>query len=211
MSCDCHINPKDEAQRRVLRTLLVINGVMFVVEIVVGILADSSGVLADSLDMLADASVYGISLLAVGRNVSNKVRAAKWSGWFQMLLAAGIVFDVIRRAIFGSEPHSLLMLIVSGCALAANAYCLMLLAKHRAEEVHMRASWIFTRSDVVANGGVILAALLVALTNARWPDLIVGTAIAAVVFKGAVAILSDAKREESNQPMQPTRSYGARG
>lgn len=195
MSCDCHLEAKDEAQRKVLRTLLAINGAMFAVEIIVGIVADSSGVIADSLDMLADASVYGISLYAIGRSSSIKVGAARWSGWFQIALAASIALDVIRRAIFGSEPSSLPMLLVSGGALAANAYCLMLLAKHRAGEVHMRASWIFTRSDVIANTGVIVAALLVALTKTRWPDLIVGAAIAGVVIKGGFSILSDAKAE----------------
>jgi Co/Zn/Cd efflux system component len=196
MSCDCHLEAKDEAQTKVLRTLLAINGLMFAVEIVVGIVADSSGVIADSLDMLADALVYGVSIYAVGRSFSIKVRAAKWSGWFQIVLAAGIALDFTRRALFGSEPSSLLMLLVSGCALLANAYCLRLLAKHREGEVHMRASWVFTRSDVIANAGVIVAALLVALTNNRWPDLIVGAVITGVVIKGGIAILSDAKNEE---------------
>ncbi len=48
----------------------------------------------------------------------------------------------------------------------------------------MRASWIFSRSDVIANAGVLLAGLLVWLTGSRWPDLIVGSAIAAVVVRG---------------------------
>ncbi len=88
------------------------------------------------------------------------------------------------------------------------ARILVLLAKHREGEVHMRASWIFTRSDVIANAGVIVAACLVALTNTRWPDLIVGAAITAVVIKGGFAILSHAKKEESRQPTEPT-SIGA--
>jgi Co/Zn/Cd efflux system component len=195
MSCDCHIEARDEAQKRVLITLLAINGVMFVVELIVGILADSSGVIADSLDMLADALVYGISLYAVGRSSAIKVGAARWSGWGQIALATGIGFDVIRRAIFGSEPGSLPMLVVSAVALGANVYCLILLAKHREGEVHMRASWVFTSSDVAANAGVIVAALLVALTNSRWPDLIIGAVIAAVVIRSGCTILADAKGE----------------
>ena len=199
MSCDCHIEARDEAQRKVLWVLLAINGAMFAVEIVIGLLADSSGVVADSLDMLADALVYGLSLYAIGRCASIKVRAARWSGWFQILLAASILLDVVRRALFGSEPVTWLMLAVSVCALAANAYCLKLLLRHREGEVHMRASWIFTRSDVIANAGVIVAALLVTLTGTRWPDLIVGAAIAGVVIKGGCAILVDARNEGSSK------------
>ena len=67
----------------------------------------------------------------------------------------------------------------------------------------MRASWIFTRSDVIANAGVIVAALLVTLTHTRWPDLIVGAAIAGVVIKGGVSILSEAKQEDSKPPLPP--------
>jgi Co/Zn/Cd efflux system component len=111
------------------------------------------------------------------------------------VLAASILLDVVRRALFGSEPITWLMLTVSLCALAANAYCLRLLHRHREGEVHMRASWIFTRSDVIANAGVIVAALLVALTGTRWPDLIVGAAIAGVVIKGGCSILADARKE----------------
>jgi cation diffusion facilitator family transporter len=196
MSCDCHLELENRAQRGVLVTLLAINGVMFVIEIVVGIIAQSSGVIADSLDMLADALVYGAGLYAIGKAASIKRRAARWAGVFQLLLAASIVIDVVRRAIFGSEPHSSLMVAIATVALVANAYCFWLLQKHREGEVHMRASWIFTRSDVIANVGVVVAGLLVRLTDSRWPDLIVGTAIAIVVIRGGFKILAEARHDE---------------
>lgn len=194
--CGCHFEAHDDEQRRVLRTLLAINGAMFVVELVVGLIAQSSGVMADSLDMLADALVYGVGLYAVGRSAAIKRRSAQWSGIFQIVLAAGIMADVARKAVLGSEPHSTLMMVIASVALVANAYCLRLLHKHRDGEAHMRASWIFSRSDVIANAGVILAGLLVWWTDSRWPDLVVGSAIAAVVVRGGVEILRDAARED---------------
>ncbi len=196
MSCDdCRLEATNESQRRVLVALLAINGTMFVAEIIVGIRAQSSGVIADSLDMLADALVYGVGLYAIGRATQVKQQAARLAGWFQLMLAVSIVVDLVRRAITGSEPHSTLMMVIASVALVANAYCFRLLEKHREGEVHMRASWIFTRSDVIANIGVVLAGLLVRLTGSRWPDLIVGAAIAVVVIKGGFAILADAKKE----------------
>lgn len=53
-------------ERRTLVILLSINAIMFVIELVIGWIAQSTGLIADSLDMLADAAVYGISLYAVG-------------------------------------------------------------------------------------------------------------------------------------------------
>lgn len=191
--CGCAFEARDAEQRRVLGWLLAINGGMFAVELVVGLLAQSAGVMADSLDMLADALVYGTGLYAVGRGAAAKLRAARWSGVFQVLFAGSIFLEALRRAAYGSEPDSTLMMTISVVALAANAWCLKLLAKHRDGEVHLRASWIFSRSDVIANAGVILAGLLVALTGSRWPDLVVGLAIAGVVLHGGREILREAR------------------
>lgn len=203
MSCDCHFEARDAAQRRVLVTLLAINAAMFVVELAVGFFAESSGVIADSLDMLADALVYGVGLYAIGKSAALKQHAARWAGWFQLLLAVSIVADVLRRAILGSEPQSTLMMAISVLALAANAYCFRLLQQHRAGEVHMRASWIFTRSDVIANLGVIVAGLLVWLTGSRWPDLLVGSAISLVVIKGGLEILAEARADATAAAAPP--------
>ena len=59
--CGCEFEAKNQAERRVLIALLAINGVMFVVEFLLGWIGQSTGLIADSLDMLADALVYGRS------------------------------------------------------------------------------------------------------------------------------------------------------
>jgi len=168
--------------------LLGINAIMFVVELVAGWSAESTGLIADSLDMLADAVVYGLALYAVGRAAHVKARAAHLSGAFQGLLAVGVFADVLRRFTTGSAPEPPTMISVSTLALVANVSCLFLLAKHRDGEAHMRASWIFSTNDVLANLGVIAAAALVAWTGSPLPDLVVGTAIAALVLVGAFRI-----------------------
>lgn len=176
--------------------MLAINAVMFVVEAVTGIIAESTGLIADSLDMLADAVVYAISLYAVGRAASSKVRAAYVSGYFQMALAAIVAIDVSRRAVFGSEPEPVYMVLIGLVALAANVVCLGLIARHRDGGVHMRASWIFSKNDVIANVGVVVSGGIVYATGARWADLFVGIAIACIVFRGALAIIEDARNEQ---------------
>lgn len=193
--CDCSIEVESRQQRRVLIVLLAINGAMFVVEVITGVVAESTGLIADSLDMLADAVVYGIGLYAVGRAASAKIRAAFVSGYFQMALALVVVLDVSRRAVFGSEPEPAYMVLIGLVALAANVVCLKLLTKHRDGGVHMRASWIFSRNDVIANAGVILSGGLVYVTGVRWPDLFIGIAIALVVLRGAQTIITDTRQE----------------
>lgn len=179
----------ERREARTLWTLLAINGSMFALELIMGLIAQSTGLIADSLDMLADAFVYGVSLYAVGRAATLKLRAAHLSGVLQIALAAGALFEVARRFVFGSEPQAPYMIAISLLALAANVSALLLIHKHRGGGAHMKASWIFSANDVIANAGVILAGVLVAWTGSRYPDLVIGTVIAVVVMRGALRIL----------------------
>ena len=172
---------------------------MFVAEIIAGIMGDSTALIADSLDMLADATVYAIGLYAVGRSLLVKAKAAHISGIFQMLLGLGVLFDIVRRFIVGSEPESMMMMAVGVVALVANSICLMLIYKHRQGEVHMRASWIFSTNDVIANLGVICSGALVAWLDSPWPDLVIGLAIAILVIRGGIHIIKDASSEKETQ------------
>jgi Co/Zn/Cd efflux system component len=179
----------DARERRTLRLVLAVNAVMFVVELSAGWLAQSTGLIADSLDMLADAAVYGLSLYAVGRAASLKLRAAHASGLLQAALALGALADVTRRLVVGSAPEAPAMIGVSLLALSANVTSLVLVSRHRDGGAHMRASVIFSTNDVLANLGVIAAGALVALTGSRYPDLVIGAAVALLVLAGGVRIL----------------------
>ena len=53
----------------------------------------------------------------------------------------------------------------------------------------MKASFIFTATDVIANAGVIAAGALGSLTGSAAPDLVIGLAVALVVLNGAIKIL----------------------
>jgi cation diffusion facilitator family transporter len=198
--CGCELDEAGGLERRTLWTLLAINGVMFFAEGVAGWLGQSAGLLADSLDMLADASVYGISLYVVGRSRRLQANAATASGALQIALGLGVLVEVVRRFLYGSHPVSILMMAVGAIALLANVSCLMLIAKHRKGGIHMRASWIFSTNDVIANVGVIISGGLVMYLGHRLPDLVIGVVIAGVVLRGGFRILreaSEARHEET--------------
>lgn len=193
---DCGCEETEGLERKTLRTLLAINATMFVIEAAAGWFGDSTGLLADSLDMFADAAVYGVALYAVGRSASLQRKAAAASGVLQLALGVGVLADVVRRYGYGSEPVSGLMIGIGAVAFAANVACLMLLAKHREGGVHMRASWIFSTNDVLANIGVVVSGLLIRLTGSPLPDLVIGGLISALVIRGGIRILRDAKNEQ---------------
>lgn len=199
----CHpdsgdLDPRSGAQRRVLARVLGINAGMFVIEVVAGVFARSTALLADSLDMLGDAIGYGLSLYAVGRGSLWAARAATAKGLLMALLGLGVFFEAVRRQFFHDSPDPIVMLPVAALALAANLACSRLLHAHRQDDLNLRSSWIFTRVDVLANLGTLLAAGAVWILGSAWPDMLVGVLVAGLVLRDAVAVLRAARAEIRN-------------
>ena len=190
------LNIKDghRQERRVLWQVLAINFFFFALEMLTGFIAASIGLVADSLDMLADSFVYALSLLAVGGAVSRKKNIAGAAGYLQLALAVLGFAEVIRRFVgHGETPDFHLMIVISLFALAGNAICLYVLQKSKSQEAHMRASMIFTSTDVIVNLGVIIAGVIVYLTASKLPDLTIGTLVFILVGRGAYRILQLSK------------------
>jgi cation diffusion facilitator family transporter len=193
-NCGCHSQANTKTERKILIIALILNISMFVVGLIAGFLAQSTSLIADSLDMLADASAYTIGLLAIGRSLGFKAKAAALSGSLLFFLGVGVLIEVVRRALLGSSPEGITMIVVACMSLTVNSYVLQKISQFRHGEVHLRATWLFTRADIVVNLGVLVSGLLVAFTHSSYPDLIVGFAIGLYVIKEALEILKSAKQ-----------------
>ena len=192
--CGCHHEAKDAGERRILMIALALNALMAVVGGVAGWIGQSTGLLADALDMLSDAAAYAIGLAAIGRSARFKAHAATASGIALLVLGLGLLLEVVRRIGAGAEPESGWMIATATLSLAVNLTVLRLLAPLKQGEVHLRATWIFTRADVIANVGVIAAGVLVLLLGSPYPDYVIGSLIGLYVVKEAVEILSEARK-----------------
>ncbi len=190
--CGCHHEAKNTNERRVLLIALALNAAMAVIGGVAGWVGHSTGLLADALDMLADAMAYAIGLVAIGRTARFKANAA--SGSVLLVLGLGVLVEVGRRVMHGAEPQSLWMIGTACLSLVVNLTVLRLLSPLKSGEVHLRATWLFTRADVVANIGVILAGALVLWFSSPVPDLVIGALIGLYVVKEAFEILGNARR-----------------
>jgi len=146
---------------RVLGAVLAVNALMFIVEFGAGLVSGSSALLADSLDMLGDSLVYAFSLFVVHRSLIWKARAALLKGAIMALFGIGILFEVAFKLRTGTLPAVPTMVAVGTLALAANALCFLLLWRHRADDISLRSTWLCSRNDLIANGAVLAAAVLV--------------------------------------------------
>jgi cation diffusion facilitator family transporter len=179
-------------QRRVLVAVLAINAVMFVAEFGAGIVAGSAALMADAADMLGDALVYGVSLYALARSDRWKAGAALLKGLVILALGVGVIVNVIVKLRSGVPPSSSLMLAFGGLALVANLVCLRLLWRFRAQDVNMASTFECSRNDVISNVGVLLAAVLVFLSASPWPDIAIGSLMAALFLRSAVRVIASA-------------------
>jgi Co/Zn/Cd efflux system component len=180
---------RDASFRRVLWLVLVINAVMFSVEIGAGLAAGSASLQADALDFLGDAANYGISLFVVGMALRYRAMAALAKG--ATMLGFGIwVLAVTGWHIHqGTLPQAVTMGAVGVAALLANLASFGLLWAFRSGDANMRSAWICTRNDVLGNAAVLLAALGVFGTGTGWPDVIVAAIMAVLALQGAAVVI----------------------
>jgi cation diffusion facilitator family transporter len=184
-----------EKQKNVLVIVLIINTLMFFIEFIFGYLSSSTALIADSLDMLGDATVYAFSLYVINKSIKWKATAALLKGIIITIFGLYVLAEAISKMMSDIVPIAETMGIVGVIALIANSSCLILLLKHRDDDINMKSTWICSRNDIIANTGVLAAALLVSLLNSKWPDVIVGMSIAFVFLKSSFSILRESYGE----------------
>ena len=121
----------DRRYRRVLCAVLGINAIMFMVEIVAGLVAGSASLQADSLDFLADTANYGISLLVAGHGIAHRARAALAKGSTMGLFGFWVLISAFLHFVRGTVPAAETMGAVGLAALIANAGSFALLWGYR--------------------------------------------------------------------------------
>ena len=191
MSGGHEVDAGSPEKRKTLWVVLWLNVAIAIGFFAVGYFADSNALLANGLDNSSDAIVYALSLLALTRSRTWKRGAARFSGIMLLIFSAGVIFDAYRRFVEGSDPGGMLMMAMALVAGLVNLYCLRLLQKVENKDVNMRAATTFSFNDFISNGGIIIAGIVVLITGANWPDLVVGIAVACIALYGGVQILRD--------------------
>lgn len=188
---------KDQAlDRQVLRSVLLINLGQCIIGLGVGFWSDSTALIGAAIDNLADASVYGVSLFAVGRTGAIKVLAARLSGWILISLGALLLVEVMRRFFWGGAPVGTAMMSMALVNFVLNLFCLRLLKRHRGGDINFKASAIFTSNDSIVNLAIILSGALVMWFESNVPDLLIGIVVSAIAIRGGKEILSEASLKQ---------------
>jgi len=181
--------------KRVLWTVIGINGAMFLAEMVAGQLAGSQALKADALDFLADTITYGLSLAVIGASLRTRASAALLKGVSLSLMAAWVFGSTIYQTLVLGLPKAEVMGAVGMLALAANLASVLLLLPYKDGDANVRSVWLCSRNDAIGNVIVMVAALGVWGTASAWPDLAVAAVMAGIFLTSSVQILRQAWAE----------------
>lgn len=185
----------DPVYRRVLWAALVVNAVMFLVEIVAGVAAGSVSLKADALDFLADAANYAISLFVLGSVLAVRAKAALVKGLSLGGIGLFVAANALYNAVVLKVPMAEVMGVVGLLALAANVGVAVMLYAFRRGDANMRSVWICSRNDAIGNVAVVMAAIGVFGTGTGWPDIVVALVMAGLAISGSIQIVRQARAE----------------
>ncbi|MDA0662995.1 MAG: cation transporter [Proteobacteria bacterium] len=197
MSCSHHQHdtPTTTRLRRILVVVLIVNVVMFGVEMTAGIAAKSVSLQADAIDFLGDAATYAITLAVMGLSLRWRAGAALLKGASMGLFGVFVLGAAIWHVVNGTLPGAQIMGTVGFAALIANVFCALLLIRFREGDANMRSVWLCSRNDAISNVAVMIAAAGVFATDTGWPDAIVAIIMASLALSSSWQVLRQALSE----------------
>ncbi|MHA3891512.1 cation transporter [Acinetobacter sp. GXMZU3951] len=199
MACSCSHEPAPVKQNSKFRTALwialVINLIMFLVELIGGAYAHSSALWADSLDFFGDAVNYAISLAVLGASLYWRATVALLKGLTMAIFGIVVIVKAGYGYLQGIPPEAITMGVIGVLALVANVIAAVILYAFRDGDANMQSVWLCSRNDAIGNIAVIFAAIGVFGTGSLFPDLIVALIMALLGLTGGYRVVKHALRE----------------
>lgn len=188
-------------ERRALVIALFLNLALAAIEMAAAVLSRSVSLMADAIDFVEDSVVYGLALAMGASGPAASPFFGMTVAGLMVLPGFGALWQVWQQLASGVPPHGGMIWAVSGVALLANLVsALVILAARRGpapQSLGLRAAWLSSRNDALANVAMIGAGVMVVLTGRGWPDLLVGIGVAGLHLSGGWAILRAALAERT--------------
>jgi cobalt-zinc-cadmium efflux system protein len=179
------------------------NVAVVVAEIAVGLYAGSLALIGDALHNLTDAGALLIALIAVRlarrTPTHEKTFGYQRAGILAAFINAGLLVAftlfLLREAWERfQQPHAVdtqWMLAMAAVALAVNAGTALSIRRESRDDVNIRGAFLHMVGDAVSSAGIIVAAVLIAVTGRLYWDALVTMFIAALILWSSYGILRE--------------------
>ena len=182
-----------------------LTALIFVAELIGGFWTGSLALLSDSAHVLMDILALGLSYLALRLSARPaydrhsygyhrlEVLAALANGLTLIVIALGIWYEAYQRWQSLQPVKSLEMLVIAAIGLVANVVVAMILGGHPHEidetpahnDLNLRGALLHVIGDAISSVGVILAAVVIAVSGWEWVDPLVSVLIGGIIAASA--------------------------
>ena len=193
--CKVELNETNKNFKKILWIALILNFLMFFVEIIFGFLSHSLSLKADAIDFLGDSANYFMTLFVLNSIIQTRAKVSLLKAAFMFSFGLWILTEAIIRFKSKELPNFITMSWIGLLALVVNAFVAFLLYKFRNGDSNMQSVWLCSRNDAIGNIAVIFASAGVFYLSSKWPDLIVAIFMAALSVNSSFKVLKLASAE----------------
>jgi len=203
---ELHNSSTRDEHRKIKNNLvyaIVLNAVIFVVELVGGILTNSLALISDSLHNFSDFFALLLSLIATNV-VQWKSNSEKSYGYVRIeifvafinamalvLIGLYIIYEGIQRFAHPEPVTGGWMLLIAVVGFIANTAATILLKTHAHHDLNMKSAYLHLLTDALESLAVVVVAALIAWQDWRLLDPLASIAIGLFIMKGAWSIISE--------------------
>jgi cobalt-zinc-cadmium efflux system protein len=192
-------------RRRLVAALTLVVGFM-VVEVVVGVLADSLALLSDAAHMLTDAGALTLALVAARLATRPaeggftfglrraEILSAQVNGATLVAFGALIVFEGVRRLISPPEVDGAPVLAVALVGVVVNLAAVRLLSGADRRSLNVEGAFQHVLTDLFAFLATAVAGALILVTDFERADGIAAVLVAALMLRAGFGLLRDSGR-----------------
>ncbi|MBN8521626.1 MAG: cation transporter [Alphaproteobacteria bacterium] len=195
---DIGFDGSDPKFRTALIVVILINFLMFGIEMMAGHISGSQALMADALDFFADGITYTISLIVIGMALRIRSLAALAKGISLLLMGLWVMGSTLYEVFLVETPKAEIMGLIGFMALLANIASVLILMRWRDGDANVRSVWLCSRNDAIGNVAVMLAAIGVFGTGTGWPDLLVAGIMAFLFISSSIKIIKQSGAEIEN-------------
>jgi cobalt-zinc-cadmium efflux system protein len=191
-----HDHPVEDIEK-LLKTGILVSFLIFLLELVGGIMSNSLALLSDAWHIFIDIWALVVSFLAVflaRRPVNHQrtyglhrmeVMAALVNSFVVFVIAGGILYAAYTRIHTPQYVHGQSMIGFASLGLLLNLGVAALFYKEQEHDLNLRGAFLHLLGDAVNTVAVLIAGVVITLTGWRQIDLIVSGLIGVIVLWGA--------------------------
>ncbi|KOG41500.1 cation diffusion facilitator family transporter [Streptomyces decoyicus] len=195
-----------DADRRWLRSALILLTAYMAVEVVIGVVAQSLALISDAAHMLTDAVSIVLALVAMrlaarpargGYTYGLKraeILSAQANGITLLLLSVWLAYEAVERLISPPKVTGGLVLVTALAGIVVNLICTWLLSKANRSSLNVEGAYQHILTDLFGFVATALAGLIVLTTGFERADAIASLVVVVLMLRAGTGLVRESGR-----------------